>query len=85
MNNEAFRNGYDSHTKGQGFLDNPHDSYSDEGRRWIDGYVKSMQDQRAIADAPKCATCSALFVRIGDGYAPACACHVKETRNVSMD
>ena len=42
----AYRQGYDAERAGLGFLDNPFDSYSDEGRRWIDGYVKSMQDRR---------------------------------------
>lgn len=43
----AFERGYLDEGKGLGFLDNPFDTHSIEGRRWIDGYVKSMQDKRA--------------------------------------
>lgn len=46
VNDPAWSAGYRAFADGLGFLDNPYDSYSDEGRRWIDGYVKSMQDKR---------------------------------------
>lgn len=49
MNNEAYDRGYEAQKQGLGFLDNPYNTESDEGRRWIDGYVKSMQDQRAVS------------------------------------
>ena len=41
-----FHRGYRDERKGLGFLDNPFDAYSVEGRRWIDGFVRSMQDRR---------------------------------------
>jgi hypothetical protein len=41
-----FERGYQDERKGLGFLDNPFDTHSVEGRRWIDGHVKSMQDRR---------------------------------------
>lgn len=48
MNNDPYQRGYDDQKMGLGFLDNPYDSYSVMGRRWIDGYVKAIQDQRAV-------------------------------------
>lgn len=46
VDDPAWKAGYAAYRDSLGFLENPHDSYSDAGRRWIDGYVKSMQDQR---------------------------------------
>ncbi len=34
--------GWTDHLGGKGFLDNPYDSYTDDGRVWIDGYVACM-------------------------------------------
>jgi len=34
--------GWADQLAGKGFLDNPYDSYTDDGRIWIDGYVASM-------------------------------------------
>lgn len=42
----SFDTGYQDERAGLGFLDNPFNSLSVEGRRWIDGYVKSMIDRR---------------------------------------
>lgn len=47
---DSFKTGYEAQHRGEGFLDNPYDSYSVDGRRWIDGYVKSMQDCRCPAE-----------------------------------
>lgn len=47
MSDDAYKRGYEDQGKGLGFLDNPYTQYSTEARRWVDGYVKAMQDQRA--------------------------------------
>lgn len=43
---DAFRLGYNYERQGKGFLDNPFPDGSTEFRRYVDGYVKSMQDRR---------------------------------------
>ena len=50
MADESYKRGYDEETAGFRFTDNPYLQDSVEFRRWIDGYVKSMQDRREKAD-----------------------------------
>lgn len=42
---EAHVSGYDAERIGMGFLDNPYPQDSVNARRWVDGYVQSMQDR----------------------------------------
>lgn len=46
MSAEAYQRGYQDQGKGLSFLDNPYEQDSVEARRWVDGYVKAMQDKR---------------------------------------
>jgi hypothetical protein len=41
-----FAMGQSAGLEGKGFLDNPFDSMSGQGRRWIDGLVLGIQQQR---------------------------------------
>lgn len=50
MADEWYTRGYEDEKKNLRFLDNPYPQDSLEFRRWIDGYVKSMQDRRKEAD-----------------------------------
>jgi hypothetical protein len=46
---QTYSQGWEAQLQGLGFLDNPYDTSSLEGRRWIDGYVDCMIAQRSIS------------------------------------
>lgn len=50
-----FEKGYAAELAGLGFLDNPNEQDSVAFRRWVDGYVRSMQDRRGLPPYPQTA------------------------------